>query len=120
MDLQGKVEKVIEFEGYTLLSYMARGHVDKGAFIAEVQQEFEDEYTVDFVEHGFARFVPVGKDMPGQMIILHCERGRGAFPITVIDLETVHLLKITETLEEHPENYNGLCICQTCRSYVDS
>lgn len=115
MGLEGMIEKIVEFEGSDVLSYMVRGHVDKRAFVNEVKREFNDIYTEDFVQHGFARLVPAGRDMPGQMIIIVCERGRGAFPVTTIDLLLSQLLQTTAAMDEHPAGYNGPCMCQVCQ-----
>lgn len=85
--LEGCVEQVREFEGYSVLGYLARGHVDKSQFCAEVLAEFEEDYPEERVRHEYARNVPVGRDSPGmQAMYFSVEKGRGAFAVTHIDL----------------------------------
>lgn len=35
------------------------------------------------------------------------------------DFDYEHLLEKTSSEEEHPEWYNGPCMCELCRSYSD-
>ena len=85
--LKGRVEQVHEFEGYSVLGYLAHGHVDKAQFCAEVLAEFEEDYPEERVQHEYARNVPVGRDSPGmQTMYFGVKKGRGAFAVTHIDL----------------------------------
>lgn len=85
--LEGYVERLIEFEGYAPLAYWCRGHQDKAEFRDEVMAEWGEHFLVERVLHGYARNVPVGRDRPGEMVIqLGVDPGRGAYPITFIDL----------------------------------
>jgi len=85
--LKGRVERVREFEGCSVMGYLAHGHVDKAQFCAEVHDEFEEDYPADRVRHEYARNVPVGRDSPGmQTMYFYNEPGRGAFAVTHIDL----------------------------------
>jgi hypothetical protein len=85
--LKGSVEKLFEFEGYNEIAYWAKGHVSQSEFAFEVKAEFNERFSIDRVWHGYARNVPVGADRPGEMIIhIDVEAGRGAYPITFINL----------------------------------
>lgn len=89
-ELEGYIKTVVEFEGYGTLWYMTRGHVDKAEFAAETNLEYETNYTVEDVLHGYAHNCPVGPDMPGVYTIdLAKGKGRGNYPITYIDVNAV-------------------------------
>jgi hypothetical protein len=76
-----------EFEGYNEIAYWAKGHLDKSEFRHEVECEFGYYYPLAKIWHSYARNVPVGQDRPGEQITyLDVEPGRGAYPITLIDL----------------------------------
>ena len=34
-----------------------------------------------------------------------------------LEVENKQLLELSENLNEHPEGYNGPCLCQLCKSY---
>ena len=85
-----KIEPVVEFEGCNEPQwYFTKGHVPPGQFLSELSSLLETEYTADNlrVSHSHARYIPVGQDMPG-VSCLHFDQepGRGAFPITYIEL----------------------------------
>lgn len=80
------VEAVHEFEGWSTLWYMARGHVDKQQFVDEIKIEFEEEYSVDQVEHRYAHNRPAGKGDHRYIIDLVGGPGRGNYLVTIIDL----------------------------------
>lgn len=37
--------------------------------------------------------------------------------IEELEAENKQLLELSENLNEHPEGYNGPCLCQLCKSY---
>ena len=37
--------------------------------------------------------------------------------IKELKAENKQLLELSENLNEHPEGYNGPCLCQLCKSY---
>jgi hypothetical protein len=81
------VEPIWEFEGSSLMGYAAHGHVDPADVIAAVEHDYGECYDVARVKQTYARNVPVGPDRPGEMVMYtDVERGRGAFPITLLDL----------------------------------
>ena len=85
--LKGKVELLYEFEGYNELAFWAKGHLDEEQFRGEVEEEYGYVFPIKRVIHSYARNVPLGRDMPGQMIVqLEVEPGHGAYPITYVDL----------------------------------
>jgi hypothetical protein len=86
--LAGKVEELLEFEGGPdPIAYWAKGHLDEKEFRDEVETEYGFVFPVSRVIQAHARNVPVGRDRPGEMIIqLDVDPGRGAYPITFIDL----------------------------------
>jgi len=86
--LQGLVEELWEFEGCSVLGYWTKGHVDQAEFVQEIQSEYERECLQQRVQYTYARYVPVGPEDPGLMLMYPgVERGRGAFPITYLDLD---------------------------------
>lgn len=44
----------------------------------------------------------------------HCHKCNSTSFLRATEKEAV---KFTETLHEHPENYDGPCLCGTCKSY---
>jgi hypothetical protein len=38
---------------------------------------------------------------------------------SVIERERDQLLEMTRQLDEHPEGYDGPCLCRLCMSYAD-
>jgi len=97
--LEGKIEVMKEFEGGPdPMAYWTRGHVDKVEFAAEVRTWLDEQhgivdfwdhfpYTENDVAHVFYRNVPAGPDFPGQMLMYPCKPGRGAYPVTIIDID---------------------------------
>jgi len=85
--LLGMIRCVREFEGGpTPLWYEIRGHVDKDEFVRELRLEWDVLVTTAEVRHGHARLIPAGPQMPGVMVEVMSEPGRGAFPITYVSL----------------------------------
>ena len=84
--LRGRIEEVPEFEGYGVLWLMVRGHVKKNEFIQEVEREYGLRLSEDDVIFTFARNTPVGVDRLGEMVINLTEPGRGAYPVTYVDV----------------------------------
>ena len=85
-----KINAVCEFEGCNEPQwYFTKGHVEPTQFLSELSIKLETNYTAaDLkVSHSHARYIPVGRDMPG-VTCLHFDRepGRGAFPITYVEL----------------------------------
>ena len=37
--------------------------------------------------------------------------------ITKLEADNKQLLELSENLDEHPEDYDGPCLCQLCKSY---
>jgi hypothetical protein len=78
---------MIELDGSGVpMGYYARGHVDKAAFVEAADWDYEVTCTVEEVEHVWYRNVPAG-DSDGGMVMLLTKPGRGAYPVTQIDLE---------------------------------
>lgn len=46
-------------------------------------------------------------------------RGEFTKPANMWKIERQALLKMTNMLDEHPEGYNGPCMCKVCCSYGD-
>ena len=81
------------------MAYYVRDHVDKAEFAAEVVRYCSDDgglsrwwdrfpYAATNVDHVYYRNVPVGRDAPGEMIMVKCHGpARGAYPVTEIDLD---------------------------------
>lgn len=79
------IESVSEFEGGPEpLWYMTKGHVDKQGFIEAVAREFEREIPIESVDHVYMRNVPTGEK--GRQTMQVCKKGRGAYPVTLVDL----------------------------------
>ena len=85
--LWGLVEAVQEFEGYSLIGYLVRGHVDPMEMIEAIEYDYGDCYEAASVRQTYARNVPVGRDRPGETIMYPgVERGPGAYEITWLEL----------------------------------
>ena len=85
--LHGRVETIHEFEGYSLMGYLIRGHVDPEEMVAAIEYEYGDRYEAAKVKQTYARNVPVGRGRPGEMIMYPgVERGPGAYEITWLEL----------------------------------
>lgn len=78
------IEIVYELEGGPM-GYRIKGHVDKAEFVAAVHREWKTHIEVCDVRHCHVRNVPVGRERPGEMIIMECKPGRGAYAITCTD-----------------------------------
>lgn len=84
--LEGYLESVRDIEGGPPVWYMMRGHQDKSEFVIEVEIEYGRKISPDNVKHAYVRNIPTGKDNPGLMIMKPSKPGRGAYPITYVDL----------------------------------
>jgi hypothetical protein len=83
------IEEVYEFEGFDMRWCFTKGHVPPEEFLKQLSSSHKTIYTADDfkVVHSYARYIPVGPDMPGKTLIyFHYEKGRGAFPVTYIEL----------------------------------
>lgn len=81
---------VMEFEGYSYLSYQSKGHHDKEAFCKGVFEVTEGDHNppVEEIDHLYCRCVPVlddDREFYGMIYQYTKEAGRGAFPVTVWD-----------------------------------
>jgi len=84
--LRGLVEPIREFEGYSLLGYCAKGHVEPNDVIAAVEHDYGECYNASQVRQTYARNVPVGRDRPGETVMYtDVQPGRGAYKITWLD-----------------------------------
>lgn len=75
------IDIVWEFEGGPI-GYQIKGHVDKAAFVEAVERERHARIEIADVHHCYVRNVPVGRDRPGETILVECKPGRGAYAIT--------------------------------------
>ncbi len=84
--LEGRIDAIFEVEGGSVpLSYIALGHVNESAFIAELQHEFGVVTTLEHVEHVYVRNTPwEGPDGWGVVMYPAKGPGRGAYPITSV------------------------------------
>jgi hypothetical protein len=89
--LEGLVEQVFEFEGATVAWYLAKGHVDKGDFVCEIDLMFDGYCQEEDIKHAYARNVPVGPEMPGATTLYLSEPDRGAYPVTYVEASKVQL-----------------------------
>jgi len=84
------IEPVSEFEGYGDPQwFFTKGHVPPEQFLEALSAMLETTYTADDLKvfHSHARWIPVGPDMPGETLIhVHYGPGRGAFPVTYVEL----------------------------------
>ena len=84
--LSGFVQAVDEFEGYGLMGYYIKGHVDPAEFVAAVRYDYGKDYDATKVRQTYARNVPVGRDRPGEMVVYFDKQpGRGAYPVTWLE-----------------------------------
>lgn len=92
--LRGAIRTATEFEGGPEpLWYWCKGATVPEWFAAEVNIAFPGddwEYAAADVQTGYARFIPAGRDCPGQTIIVLADGpGHGAFAFSYIDCEAV-------------------------------
>jgi len=100
--LLGLVEALHEFEGGPdAMWYWIRGHVDKGEFLRELRLEYGQMAGIEDVHHSYSRFVPVGPQTPGLMTVMQTRRGRGAFPVTMLDADKCLPAKEADDGGEH-------------------
>ena len=77
------VQELMDLGEYDVISYYARGHVDKGAFAHALMREFEYSAPVDDVRHTYYRNVPHnGREV--DYIVIESGQGRGAYPVTAV------------------------------------
>lgn len=77
-----ELESVYELEGGPLMSYHVRGHVDLAEMAAAAQAR-NTEDRLGEPRHTYWRLVPWGG---GGMQIFESRPGRGAFPVTVVEV----------------------------------
>jgi len=88
------------------MAYWVRGHVDKAEFAREVNLEYRvDCYTADDVEHTYYHNVPIGRNWPKDYTIYESERGRGAYAVTVIDVDHASMQRFDR--ERAAKNVSG-------------
>jgi len=85
-----KIKAVCEFEADNKPQwFFTKGHVEPAQFLRELSAKLEIKYTAADLKvwHSHARYIPVGSAMPG-VTCIHFDRepGRGAFPITYVNL----------------------------------
>ena len=85
--LEGRIDAIYEVEGGPVpMSYIASGHVNESAFIAELRHEFGVVTTLEHVEHVYVRNVPWhGPDGCIMVMWPAGGPGRGAYPITSVE-----------------------------------
>ena len=85
-----EIRPVVEFEGcFGPRWFFAKGHMPPAQFLEALSAETGATYTADDlrVTHSHARYYPIGPDFPGEMMIgFHYPPGRGAFPVTWVEL----------------------------------
>ncbi len=88
--MRGHIESISEFEGGPhAVWYRVRGHVDKSTFQEALRLEVGLDVPLEKIEHLYYRNIPAGPDMPGVVVYWPSEPGRGAYPVTEVDITTV-------------------------------
>ena len=82
--LLGQLMTINELEGYDIMGYFMRGHVDKTDFAFEMLEENDLVCNEEDIIHTYARYTPV-RSLDDMMMIFVNEPARGAFKITHID-----------------------------------
>jgi hypothetical protein len=77
------IEKIVEFEGYSILGYYSKGHHDKNEFLEAVKADYEYEGDIDNVRHTNIKLSP--SPTGGILINYKKEPCKGSFPATVIE-----------------------------------
>ena len=85
--LWGRVMTLMELESDWTTAYYVHGHVEPQDMVDAVKAQYGASYPVEKVERVYARNVPVGRGRPDMVMYWGQERGRGAYPITIISLE---------------------------------
>jgi hypothetical protein len=84
---QLEVEEIFEYEGCSLVSYHARGHWPAEDFVEYAKEELDVELNPADVKQCFARNVPVGgKGNHDTLMYYWVEQGRGAYPVTIVEM----------------------------------
>lgn len=85
-----EIEQLIEFEGYHIMSYVTKGHVDKKEFRNKAIYDYDPQQNgqkllLDKARHRYARLIPA---CGTSTVCYHFydKPGRGAFPVTVCDV----------------------------------
>jgi hypothetical protein len=81
-----KINPVIEFEGAGVISYFAKGIHKSDHFLVELKRQWDETMGLTEVRHCHARFCPSGPEHGGMVLLVGQKPGRGAFPITYVDL----------------------------------
>lgn len=77
------IEESREFEGYSILNYWARGHVDHATFLDAVWDQHMVIGHPDFVRDVHYRLIPVRDH--GSLLLVESKPGRGAFKATTLE-----------------------------------
>lgn len=79
-----RIEKVIEFEGCSVMEYYSKGHHDKNEFLDAVRVDYEYEGNINDVRHTNIKLSP--SPTGGMIINYRKEPCKGSFPATVIEV----------------------------------
>lgn len=83
------VDKMVDFDSQSTLSYVTKGHVVPAEFCKEIEAEYGDVLDPKNVQHVLARKVPENKysEFPGCWVLhIVTNKRRGVFPATYIEL----------------------------------
>jgi hypothetical protein len=71
-----------------IVSYMAKGHVDRIAFIEQIELKYGDQISrTESVEHIWARWLPRPDWGFKSAELVQAKRGLGAFAATYVEIE---------------------------------
>ena len=86
-DTPCEVESIIEFHGGDCLLLYAKGHHPAAEFLDACAYYGRDTLPQPpVIRHGWARFVPTKKEGFDFEFVESPKPGRGAFPVTILDM----------------------------------
>lgn len=81
-----EIETVGDIDTDATSAWFCRGHVSKENFLRAVEKQYKvTGYTVDEVQHVFARIVPYHNKAYDHAVLFYVKPGRGAFAVTVLE-----------------------------------
>ena len=84
---QLEVKAIGEFQGYQTISYSSKGHHLIDLFLSQLESEYAVTCDLSKIKHEYWRNVPQGNE---GMICIRCNPGKGAYPVTTVDVDDVN------------------------------
>jgi len=85
-----EINTVTEFQSSCTIAYQVKGHHDRALFQSSLESDYKLTCDTALIRHEYHRNVPQGNE---GMIAVRCQKGRGAYPVTVLDVEDAKPIK---------------------------